>query len=107
MGLGKSLQALSIARAYSSEWPLLIVCPASVKYSWKQQILQFLPIIDSVNVIEKGTDKLPTERTSKTVIIMSYDQLREKEKELMNAHIYVIIFVRVTFVILINLTFLG
>jgi SNF2 family DNA or RNA helicase len=44
MGLGKSLQALAIARMYSCEWPLLIVCPSSVKYAWKQviQIIQFL-----------------------------------------------------------------
>lgn len=93
MGLGKSIQALSIARAYSSEWPLLIVCPASVKYSWKQQILRFLPSISRVAIIEKGSDRMPNERSSDTVIIMSYDQMASRERELMTANIYVIIFV--------------
>lgn len=34
MGLGKSIQALGIARFFKSDWPLLIVCPSSVKYIW-------------------------------------------------------------------------
>ncbi|KAI6228743.1 putative SMARCAL1-like protein [Aphelenchoides fujianensis] len=46
MGLGKSVQALAIARAYSNQWPLLIVCPSSVRYSWKTQFERFLPDID-------------------------------------------------------------
>jgi len=92
MGLGKSLQALSIARAYSSEWPLLIVCPASVKYSWKQQFHQFLPAVTKIAIIEKGTEKLPTERSPNTAIIMSYDQMVIKEKDLISAKINVIIF---------------
>ena len=31
MGLGKTIQALGIADYYRSEWPLLIVCPSSVR----------------------------------------------------------------------------
>lgn len=34
MGLGKTIQALAIMRYFSSDWPLLIVCPSSVKFSW-------------------------------------------------------------------------
>jgi hypothetical protein len=36
---------------------------------------------------------LPRERTSSTVMIMSYDLMVIKERELMAANIYVIIFV--------------
>jgi SWI/SNF-related matrix-associated actin-dependent regulator 1 of chromatin subfamily A len=35
MGLGKTVQALGIARYFKNEWPLLIICPSSVKYSWR------------------------------------------------------------------------
>lgn len=42
MGLGKSIQALAIAYYYSKEWPLLIVCPSSVKYAWKHVITIYL-----------------------------------------------------------------
>lgn len=31
MGLGKSIQALGIAHFYFDEWPLLIVCPSSMR----------------------------------------------------------------------------
>ncbi|EYC38236.1 hypothetical protein Y032_0731g1900 [Ancylostoma ceylanicum] len=92
MGLGKSVQALTMARYYKAEWPLLILCPSSVKSAWKAQINKFLPIIQKIFVIEKGTDPLPTARTSNTVVIMSYDQMVLKKKELESASYYVIIF---------------
>ena len=31
MGLGKTIQALGIACYYKENWPLLIVCPSSVR----------------------------------------------------------------------------
>lgn len=34
MGVGKTVQALAIAAAYRAEWPLLIVCPASLRLAW-------------------------------------------------------------------------
>ncbi|KAL6726381.1 hypothetical protein Aduo_008359 [Ancylostoma duodenale] len=92
MGLGKSVQALTMARYYKAEWPLLILCPSSVKSAWKAQINKFFPIIQKIYVIEKGTDPLPTARTSNTVVIMSYDQMVLKKKELESASYYVIIF---------------
>jgi len=45
-GTGKSLQALSLALAYRMEWPLLIVCPAFLKFNWRQEILKWLPGFD-------------------------------------------------------------
>ncbi|VDL73302.1 unnamed protein product [Nippostrongylus brasiliensis] len=92
MGLGKSIQALTLARYYKSEWPLLIVCPSSVKSAWKTQINKFLPVIQKIFVIEKGSDPMPTARTSNTVAIMSYDQMVLKRKELEEMCYCVIIF---------------
>ena len=42
MGLGKSIQAISIASYYRSEWPLLIVTPASMVATWEEQIRKWL-----------------------------------------------------------------
>ncbi|VDL98289.1 unnamed protein product [Schistocephalus solidus] len=42
MGLGKTLQGLAIAAAFRSEWPLLIVTPSSVRFTWREQILRWL-----------------------------------------------------------------
>jgi SWI/SNF-related matrix-associated actin-dependent regulator 1 of chromatin subfamily A len=42
MGVGKTIQALGICAAYYSEWPVLIICPATLKYNWKAEIMKFL-----------------------------------------------------------------
>jgi SWI/SNF-related matrix-associated actin-dependent regulator of chromatin subfamily A-like protein 1 len=42
MGLGKSIQAISIASYYRSQWPLLIVTPASMVATWDEQIRKWL-----------------------------------------------------------------
>nr|CDJ84768.1 SNF2-related and DNA RNA helicase domain containing protein [Haemonchus contortus] len=92
MGLGKSVQALTLARYYKSEWPLLIICPSSVKTAWKTQINKFLPVIQKIFLMEKGSDPLPTARTSNTVAILSYDLMVLKKKELEEMNYCVIIF---------------
>lgn len=58
MGLGKTLQALAIACHYRGEWPLLIVVPSSVKFSWIEEIEKWLPDINphDINLIRSGTD---------------------------------------------------
>ncbi|KAK5964804.1 SWI:SNF matrix associated [Trichostrongylus colubriformis] len=92
MGLGKSVQALTLARYYKSEWPLLIICPSSVKTAWKIQINKFLPYIQNIFLVEKGSDPLPTARTSNTIAILSYDLMVLKKKALEEMTYCVIIF---------------
>ena len=36
MGLGKTLQAIAVMSYYRSEWPLLIICPSSVRFIWAE-----------------------------------------------------------------------
>ena len=36
MGLGKTIQSIAIACYYRDEWPLLVVCPSSVKMYWAE-----------------------------------------------------------------------
>ena len=40
MGLGKTLQALAIVSAFRQDWPLLVICPSSVRFSWKSAIIR-------------------------------------------------------------------
>ena len=42
MGLGKTVQSIVIAAHYASEWPLLIVCPATMRYIWEQELRKWL-----------------------------------------------------------------
>jgi len=39
MGVGKTIQAISISILYRSEWPLLILCPSSLRLTWRDEIL--------------------------------------------------------------------
>ncbi|KAJ8601749.1 hypothetical protein CTAYLR_006744 [Chrysophaeum taylorii] len=43
MGLGKSAQAICLVLAYAGEFPALIVCPASLRYSWAHELEKWLP----------------------------------------------------------------
>jgi len=42
MGVGKTVQAIGISYIYRSEWPVLILCPSSLKYNWEDEILKWL-----------------------------------------------------------------
>ena len=50
MGLGKTLQSLAIASAYTKKWPLLIVCPSSMRFSWKAALIRWLPSLPEEDI---------------------------------------------------------
>jgi len=69
MGLGKTLQAIAIACVFRQKWPLLIVCPSSVRYVWAEEIMNWVGLdADTINVVLNG-------KTAVTglVTIISYD----------------------------------
>uniref|UniRef100_H2Z050 SWI/SNF-related matrix-associated actin-dependent regulator of chromatin subfamily A-like protein 1 n=1 Tax=Ciona savignyi TaxID=51511 RepID=H2Z050_CIOSA len=43
MGLGKTVQSICVASYYRSTWPLLVVCPSSVRLMWKE--VRFEPLL--------------------------------------------------------------
>ncbi|XP_033283881.1 SWI/SNF-related matrix-associated actin-dependent regulator of chromatin subfamily A-like protein 1 isoform X3 [Orcinus orca] len=80
MGLGKTIQAICIAAYYRKEWPLLVVVPSSVRFTWEQAFRQWLPSLspDHINVVVTGKDRL----TAGLVNIVSFDLLSKLEKQL-------------------------
>ncbi|XP_068602328.1 SWI/SNF-related matrix-associated actin-dependent regulator of chromatin subfamily A-like protein 1 [Brachionichthys hirsutus] len=78
MGLGKTVQAICIAAYYRNEWPLLVVAPSSVRFTWAEAFGRWLPSInpDSINVVVKAKDDLQ----SGLVNIISYDLLSRVDK---------------------------
>jgi len=57
MGLGKTLTSLAIMLAYQTEWPLLILCPASLRYTWPTEIEKWCPWIPSQSIhVVRGAD---------------------------------------------------
>ncbi|KAM9344111.1 SWI/SNF-related matrix-associated actin-dependent regulator of chromatin subfamily A-like protein 1 [Pholidichthys leucotaenia] len=80
MGLGKTVQAICIAAYYSKEWPLLVVTPSSVRFTWAEAFRHWLPSLspDSINVVVKTKDNL----RSGLINIISYDLLTRMDKQL-------------------------
>ena len=73
MGVGKTIQALALAAVYKINWPCLILCPASLKFNWKDEALKWLKdIVVETQVQVLGTGKENIYKTSQIVII-SYD----------------------------------
>lgn len=52
MGLGKTLQALAVMCHYHSNWPLLVICPSSVKLTWAEVESYSLPAPNTYNCHE-------------------------------------------------------
>ena len=72
MGLGKTIQALGIAWYYRQDWPMLIVCPASVCDNWRNEVLKWLP---DVKKWEVGVYDKHYPDSQVKIIILSYDKL--------------------------------
>eukprot|EP00441_Pelagodinium_beii_P043767 CAMPEP_0197637374 /NCGR_PEP_ID=MMETSP1338-20131121/12620_1 /TAXON_ID=43686 ORGANISM="Pelagodinium beii, Strain RCC1491" /NCGR_SAMPLE_ID=MMETSP1338 /ASSEMBLY_ACC=CAM_ASM_000754 /LENGTH=708 /DNA_ID=CAMNT_0043209793 /DNA_START=30 /DNA_END=2156 /DNA_ORIENTATION=- len=80
MGLGKTLQALALALQYQEDWPVLVVCPSSLRWVWKEQALDWLPdlVAGDVQVIMKGADNLDPKAK---IWIISYNLLASDAKK--------------------------
>ncbi|GBE58537.1 hypothetical protein BOVATA_000300 [Babesia ovata] len=73
MGLGKTLQALAISAFYCTDWPLLIVCPSSLRFQWRDQCVRWLPHLikeHEVCTVKSGKTAIPDYTK---VVIISYD----------------------------------
>lgn len=84
MGLGKTVTSLAIMLAFKSEWPLLILCPASLRYTWPSEIEKFYPWMPHSDVyVVKGFDDCdfysnPHKRERIKVVIATYSLLQNR-----------------------------
>ena len=39
------MQAIAAAAAYSTEWPLLVCCPSTARWHWRDELLRWLPTL--------------------------------------------------------------
>ena len=63
MGLGKTVTAIALL-AHAREWPVLVICPSSVKYNWRVELLRWLPeqlTPHQVQVVDSGKEAIATD----------------------------------------------
>lgn len=76
MGLGKTAQALMLASQYPADWPLLVICPSSLRGVWRDEAARWVPagVVEEpenqIQVIRKGSEQ---PRPDARLIIVSYD----------------------------------
>ncbi|AFZ81725.1 helicase family member protein [Theileria equi strain WA] len=90
MGLGKTLQALAISAFYSIDWPMMIVCPSSLRFQWRDQCIRWLPhLVDhgDIFLVKNGRNDIPLHAK---VVIISYDLLTKNERFRHNYRVIVI-----------------
>ncbi len=65
----KTLQGIAIASHYREEWPMLVICPSSVRMSWAAEIMKWLDVsAEQVGVIMSSSHSV-----NNLVNIISYD----------------------------------
>lgn len=80
MGVGKTIQAIALCKIYQDDWPVLIICPGSVKYSWKNELMNWLKIKEKyIQILNNGKTKL---NLKANFYIISYDLIRRIYKKL-------------------------
>ena len=69
MGLGKTIQAIGLINACPDILRVLIVCPASLKLNWKQELERWLTLEFSLCVLHGSCRTLP----NAAILIANYD----------------------------------
>ena len=72
MGLGKTIEALAALHDQKA-FPAVVVCPATLKYNWRDEIVKWLPGRDVITL--EGREPLPLLLIGIDVVILNYDIL--------------------------------
>jgi SWI/SNF-related matrix-associated actin-dependent regulator 1 of chromatin subfamily A len=73
-GLGKTIQAIAMACCYERDWPVLVICPSSVRAMWADEFQRWVPHLSLHEISTNFTGK-KTSLTAK-VNIISYELLK-------------------------------
>lgn len=84
MGLGKTVTSLAIMTQYRQEWPLLILCPASLRHTWPCEIEKFLPSLPASAIyVVSGFDDAdfldnPVKKKQIQIVVATYSLLQTR-----------------------------
>ena len=81
MGVGKTIQAIALCSIYKENWPVLIICPPSLKFNWRAELLKWLKDdgleTDHVQVVSSKKESI----YKVTKFIIGKKKLLYKERE--------------------------
>lgn len=75
MGLGKTIQAIGLINTLPSIKRVLIVCPASLKLNWKNELMSWCTRSLTIHVIDPKSEWLDTD-----IVILNYEQISKYRK---------------------------
>ena len=87
MGVGKTIQALAYAALHPEHHPVLVVCPANVKFNWLKESQAWLTTYDT-EVIKTGKDEVP----DADVVVINYDLMSRQRDALLEHGFGTVIF---------------
>lgn len=80
----RTVTSLAIMMAYIDEWPLLVLCPASLRHTWPAEIEKFLPSLphSSIYVVSGFDDSdfysNPNKRARIKIVVATYSLLQNR-----------------------------
>lgn len=78
MGLGKTVQVIGLMNALSSIRRTLVICPASLRINWKNELLRWSVRPFTIHVVDPGSEWLPTD-----IVVMNYEQVTKHRNAIM------------------------
>lgn len=84
MGLGKTITSLAVMAHHIASWPLLILCPASLRHTWPAEIEKFIPSLPTSAVyVVSGFDDAdfysnPNKRKRIKIVVATYSLLQNR-----------------------------
>lgn len=82
MGLGKTIQiigTINFLNTFQLQKEILIICPASLKYNWKNELEKWLTNEYGIHLIQ-GTKGITRDRTKQNIYIINFDILSKNSK---------------------------
>ncbi|KAJ8753320.1 hypothetical protein K2173_019719 [Erythroxylum novogranatense] len=85
MGLGKTLQAIAIAGCYIDEGPILVVCPAVLRFSWAEELERWLSscLPSEIHLVFGHRDNPEYLSRYPRVVVISYKMLHHLQKSIL------------------------
>ncbi|XP_031490297.1 uncharacterized protein LOC116257565 isoform X4 [Nymphaea colorata] len=82
MGLGKTVQAIAIAACFMNEGPILVVCPAVLRFPWAEELESWLPFCapKDIHLVFGHQDNVAYLTSCPKIVVISYTMLHRLRK---------------------------